>query len=535
MTDSFASTHTLKAQDSAYAAVEMLNPESTSLVEYTSRGHVVIIGDAESIEILGDLPKNLTTATVQFEGESPDSSVKVTGALGQFVIEVAGQELKADIVLDLTPESILKMEVKPPGYFVADLRDNPAEGEGEAGRNLEPVLHDLKEEMGHLVGTFEKPRFFDYDESICAHGRSGKSGCTRCIDACPTEAITSLVNLIKVDPYLCQGGGICATVCPSGAITYTYPKPKDLLAHVRTLVVTYLKTLKEEAGEQSVAAPKIVFVTEDEYERAQQMLPGALIIMVEEVASVGPEVWLSALAWGASQVQLFDLDSMPRQAYEALELHLEMVQEILMGMNYPASAVSIVSEMNDLLASTGMPRVKAATHAPVGQKRQAFFMALDHLVDQAEEVQPFVTLPKGSIFGEVIVDDNACTLCMACVSGCPGNALQAGNETPMLSFVESSCVQCDVCTVTCPEGAITTAPRLVMSYEERRKPRLLNEESPFCCITCGRPYATKSGITSILTKLTGHSMFADERSMDRLKMCDDCRVKDMMEDPNTDF
>lgn len=449
-------------------------------------------------------------------------------------MEAAGQEFKADIVLDLTSDSILKMEVKPPGYFVANLLEQPVNESGEA-LNIEPVIHALKEEMGDLVGTFEKPRYFEYDESICAHGRSGKPGCTRCIDACPTEAITSLVNLIKVDPYLCQGGGICATVCPSGAITYSFPKPKDLLAHVRTLIVTYLKTLKEDETESEVVAPKVVFVTEDEHDRAQQMMPGALIIMVEEVASVGPEVWLSALAWGASQVLLFDLDSMPRKAYEALELHLEMVQEILKGMNYPASAVSIVSEMNDLLASTGMPQTKAATHAPVGQKRQAFYMSLDHLIAEAEDVAPVVTLPKGSIFGEVSVDESSCTLCMACVSGCPGNALQAGNETPMLSFVESSCVQCDVCVVTCPEAAITTSPRLVMDYEVRKKPRMLNEESPFCCISCGKPFATKSGISTIITKLTGHSMFADDRSMDRLKMCEDCRVKDMMEDPNTDF
>jgi len=38
-----------------------------------------------------------------------------------------------------------------------------------------------------------------------------------------------------------------------------------------------------------------------------------------------------------------------------------------------------------------------------------------------------------------------------------------------------------------------------------------------------------------MTKLAGHSMFADERSRSRLKMCDDCRVVDMMEDPNTDL
>lgn len=535
MTDSFASMSTLKAQDAAYAAVEILHPESTSVVEYSSSGHVVIIGNSSSIELLGEIPSNLTSEVVEFEGLSPESDVNsdihIEGALGQFVIKVAGQKLKADIIIDLTPDSILKMEVKPPGYFVVDL------SEGQNGEALEPVLNELKEEIGDLVGTFEKPRFFDYNESICAHGRSGKPGCTRCIDACPTQAITSLINSIQVDPYLCQGGGICTTVCPSGAITYAYPKPKDLLTHVRTLVVTYLKSFKETADKQNAqnVSPKIVFVNEEEQERAQQMLPGALIVMVEEVASVGPEVWLSALAWGASHVQLFDLDGMPRQAYQALDLHLDMVQETLLAMNYPASAVSIVSEMNDLLATTGMPAITPATHAPLSQKRQSFYMSLDHLVEQSNEVKPIAVLPAGSIFGDVLVDESSCTLCMACVSACPGNALQDGSEKPQLSFVEASCLQCGICTTTCPEEAITISPRLLLDYELRKKPRVLNEESPFCCISCGRPFATKSGITAILTKLSGHSMFADERSKSRLKMCDDCRVRDMMEDPDTDF
>ncbi|KAG1682893.1 Formate hydrogenlyase subunit 6 [Nymphon striatum] len=517
--------------------LKMLHPDSTSVVEYSSSGHVVIIGDSSSVELFGELPANLTSEVVQYEGLSPDSdvdndiisSINIEGALGQFVVKVADHELKADIILDLTPESILKMEVKPPGYFVVDL------SEGKDSEALEPVLNELKEEIGDLVGTFEKPRYFEYNESICAHGRSGKPGCTRCIDACPTQAITSLINSIQVDPYLCQGGGICTTVCPSGAITYTYPKPKDLLTHVRTLVVTYLNSFGEAENKESTPAvsPKIVFVNEEEQERAQQMLPGALIIMVEEVASVGPEVWLSALAWGASNVQLFDLDGMPRQAYQALELHLEMVQETLLAMNYPAGAVSIVSEMNDLLATTGMPAITPATHAPLSQKRQSFYMALDYLVEQAERAKPIVLLPAGSIFGEVMVNESSCTLCMACVSSCPGNALQDGSEIPQLSLVEANCVQCDVCTNTCPENAITISPRLLLDSELRKKPRVLNEESPFCCISCGRPFATKSGITTILEKLSGHSMFADERSKNRLKMCDDCRVRDMMEDPDT--
>ena len=98
----------------------------------------------------------------------------------------------------------------PPGYYA------PA-----GPKALAPVLNELRD----LVGEFEKPKYFRYDPDICAHGRSGLNGCRRCIDACPTQAISSLGGIIEVDAYLCQGAGSCASACPSGAIRYAYPDP----------------------------------------------------------------------------------------------------------------------------------------------------------------------------------------------------------------------------------------------------------------------------------------------------------------------
>ena len=513
MSDSFASVEKKAAREAAYMAVEKLKPEATSVIEYQSQGHVAIIGDTTAIKSFGELPASLTCETVEYQGEIPRSDIRVSGALGQFVIHVAKQEIKADLVLDLTSNPFLSMELKPPGYFIA----NP----------LKSDCDDIKNEMSGLVGTFEKPQYFDFNASACAHGRSGKTGCSRCIDACPAEAITSLMDKIEVDPFLCQGGGVCATVCPSSAITYAYPKPKDLLTHVRTLILTYL----QEGGDP----PDLLFVTEDEREQPEQILPASLIVVVEEVASVGPEVWLSALAWGARAVRLFDLNTMPRSARVALDQSVKMVQALLIGANYPASSVLVISDLSDLLTSSTMPIFELATHAAISGKRQSLYMAMDHLIAKSQKVEAIVELPEKAIFGEVTVDTTKCTLCMACVSSCPGNALQAGNEKPLLGFIEENCFQCEICINSCPESAMSMSPRFIMDHKVRSKVKTLNEEDPFCCISCGKPFATKSGITTILSKLEGHSMFADERSKNRLKMCDDCRVKDMMEDPTVDF
>ncbi len=513
MTDLFVSESKLQAKEAAYAAVEKLKPQPTSLVEYQSRGHVVIIANSEVLGKIGDFPEPLTSEVVEYQGLSPNNEIVIAGALGQFLVTVSSQTIKADLILDLTPSPILTMGLKPPGYII--------------GRSDLADLDNAKAELRELVGTFEKPRYFDYNESLCAHGRSGKAGCTRCIDACPAEAITSLVEKIKVDPFRCQGGGICTTVCPSSALTYAFPKPRDLLTHIRTLVLTYLQ--------QAEDRPDLVFVKEEEQQRVEQMLPAALVVTVEEAASVGPEIWLSALAWGARSVRLFDLDGMPETSASALNLHLRMAQDILLAMSFPKNCISVINDQNELISSENLPKIQSATHAPLGEKRQAFYMALDHLVAQSEKVESSTLLPEGSIFGDVTIDQSKCTLCMSCVSACPGNALQDGREMPQVSLIEEKCLQCNVCVNTCPEEAMSITPRLLFDRELRKKARVLHQDEPFCCTKCGKPFATTSGIAMIITKLAGHSMFADERSRSRLKMCDDCRVVDMMEDPDTDY
>ncbi|MFX7858469.1 4Fe-4S binding protein, partial [Acinetobacter baumannii] len=73
----------------------------------------------------------------------------------------------------------------------------------------------------------EKPKFFQYKESICAHGRNGQVGCDACVQVCSASAISSQWKdgrgSVHVTPNLCVGCGACTTACPTGAITYAYP------------------------------------------------------------------------------------------------------------------------------------------------------------------------------------------------------------------------------------------------------------------------------------------------------------------------
>jgi ferredoxin len=118
-------------------------------------------------------------------------------------------------------------------------------------------------------------------------------------------------------------------------------------------------------------------------------------------------------------------------------------------------------------------------------------------------------------------------MCLACVGACPEGAIIDNVEVPQLRFIESKCVQCGICASTCPEEAITLVPRLLLT-PAAKQPRVLNEAAIFKCIRCDKPLGTEKLIGNMLSRLAGHSMFSEPGALDRLKMCADCRVIDMM-------
>jgi ferredoxin len=510
------------ARTQALAVMEEIPVGVTGVVEFRAGGNVLVIGGAEAPAVAATLPPPLVPRVLSLDvcktADMPPAindahSVSISGYLGRFLVNPGNgsQPLEADMVLDLSSPPLLSATLKPPGYV-----SSPGAGSRDSRAAVE--------QLSALVGTFDKPQFFDYDPDRCAHGRNGVTACTRCIDACPAQAIRGHGEGVEIDPYLCQGGGVCASVCPSGAIRYAYPRPGDLGKRIRAILKSY-----REAGGRD---PVLVFHAEghppDEWlESCSNLLP----VAVEEVASVGPEIWLLSLAFGARRVFLMDEQSEPEQVRVGLGGQLEMIGEILVAMGYPAAAVSRVSARGSVEPEEGaMPSMVPAVHAVMEDKRGNFYLALDHLHARAVKSKTMVNLSAGDAFGAVFVEPKACTLCMACVSVCPGNALQGGGGEPRLGFLEANCIQCGLCTRTCPEDAIWITPRLLFDREYRNTPRVLHQEEPFCCVTCGKPFATRSVIDHVMSKLSGHSMYRDDRARQRLMMCEDCRVVDVVQD-----
>jgi ferredoxin len=400
----------------------------------------------------------------------------------------------------------------PPGYLA------PGEDPG--------ALQAAVRELAGLTGEFEKPQYFHYDPSICAHGRSGMTACTRCLDTCPTGAITSLGDAVEVNANLCQGAGSCATACPTGAMGYSYPRLSDTLQQLRRLLQTY----REAGGEDAVLLFHDGGAGRDAVHRLAAGWPERVIpVEVEEVGSVGMDTWLPALAYGAAAVRLMISPSVPASVLRELDLQLEVAGQILAGLGYPASTLQLCRDGEGLSGDLpGMAGRHPAGFAALDEKRSMIRLAVDHLHAGAPSPHPLVSLPAGAPFGEVQVDAARCTLCMACVSQCPAHALESGEESPRLVFIEANCVQCGLCCRTCPEDAIAASPRYLYDQQQRTARRVLNEAEPFLCSGCGKPFATRQVIEKIMSRMKGHSMFQG-RDLELLTMCEDCRVRAMFE------
>jgi ferredoxin len=426
-----------------------------------------------------------------------------------------------DLVLDLSPEPILKVAQQPQGYLAP-------------GRDpLEQALAAAT--LARMVGEFEKPKFFVYNERICAHGRSGKVGCTSCIDVCSTSAISADGDRVKVEPHLCAGCGGCATVCPSGAMTYANPRAPELGARLKRLLAVYAQAGGKDAAIlfHNVADGRELLAR---LARRGKGLPARVIpLEVFHVASVGIDTLLGAIAYGASQVLVLASASEADEYGPALERQMAHAEAILNGLGYAGTHFRFMRATEPAALEPAVWGLEpagsvssAATFNVSSEKRTTLDFAFDHLARNAPTPKREIPLGAGAPYGSVTVNQQTCTLCMACVGACPASALVDGRDTPMLKFIERNCVQCGLCVSTCPEDALALRPRLLLAAEARQEV-VLNQAEPFNCVRCGKPFGTRQMVDAMVGRLGAHSMFAGEGALRRLQMCADCRVVDMME------
>ena len=543
------------AKQAALLSEVKLTSPLTPFKEITSEGVCLILGnDENTLDVASKLKDELAVTVLMSTdiGElSPIGEVNicngklktVTGSLGNFKVLVTeyselnlhgrgsvsfGEKRKeasseCDIIIDLRGDNpLFPSSEKRDGY----LRRDPKDRVGLESVVLEAI---------NLKGEFEKPVYVRFEEAKCAHSRASRSGCSRCLDICPTNAISSNGDSVAIDPYICAGCGSCSAVCPSGAANYDDPPFTFNLQRITNLRSVFKKYDRQ-------VEPRIIFVDKDFgmelvtlSARFGRGLPADLIPFdIPNIELISHAEILAALASGFSEVMILTKEV---PTFSSLKLQINICMSILAHCGPESQnrlrlieTMDIETFENEIYSKNHSKRIVEPVLL-LGEKREITRTAVKAMIPSEDAIE----LPETSPYGEILVNTDKCTLCLACVSLCPTNALEDNADRPELNFTETACIQCGICSSTCPEQAITLRPRLNLNNEALSQ-KVLNTEEPFECISCKRPFGVKSTIERIVAKLeNNHWMYQDSKKLDLVKMCDDCRVNAQYHEENSPF
>ncbi|MGX0902702.1 ferredoxin [Roseovarius sp. MBR-79] len=521
---------------SALVAEATLASRPDKTLDVISEGLCLIIGTADTALPAAEKLSPILGVTVLLTDETvpPDTRdfdtirgriVQATGALGGFALEIDalqevnpggrgalswtaprdGGQTGCDIILDLSGRTpLFPAPEKREGYLRAD--------PGSIGAVADAVLA-----ASHLVGTFEKPLYVALEPLLCAHSRAGQTGCSKCLDICPTGAITPAGDHVSIDPMICAGCGACAARCPSGAISYDAPPPDMIFRRIQTLASAYRRAggaaprlLVHDAG---FGAEMIRLAA-----RHGRGLPADVIpLEVSALAGFGHAEILAALASGFADVSVL---LSPTTERDAPDQELPLAGALAGGHPVRLLDLDDPDALCDALYNQSPPPPLSEPVLPMGSRRQVARLAARALNPGTEVLD----LPATAPYGAVLVNTDACTLCLSCVSLCPSGALMDNEDKPQLRFQEDACLQCGICATICPEKAITLVPRMNLG-DSALTQVVLNEEEPFACVECGVLFGSKSTIEKITEKLAGkHALFATSEAARMIQMCENCRI-----------
>ena len=199
---------------------------------------------------------------------------------------------------------------------------------------------------------------------------------------------------------------------------------------------------------------------------------------------------------------------------------------------YEPSPGGLDSKVIDILeeaSSIGLVDIVETVEEIVGLSRHASSLARRKHVDPRDYVKELIhdslgdALLSSPLAGVVYVDNGKCTLCGACSSACPVDALTTMEDSGYIKllFNYDKCIACKECESSCPEEALT------VKWEARRGLGGLMIEMASSkiarCRNCGSPMGPLRLVKAVEAKLREKGI--QGAVLESVWLCSSCKIK----------
>lgn len=344
----------------------------------------------------------------------------------------------------------------------------------------------------------------EFRDSRCTRFRFRYSECSRCLDACPHEAIALADDGARLDTARCQNCALCVTACHTGAWAAAAFKPIDLLRQAIKLPAFAIACAP--GGDVAGADAVVPCLGDIDAAMLAYLSKRRISVTLKGSAHCGQ---CAHGARGATQLALnLEAAGLLRIAGDG-----EQWAETLLATDEADAAPSkkpaagFAAGRRQLfrrLVGRGVDEVARAGEAPVARPvvadkaiRAGAYAGTEQrellqIVCERKDDKPFTVgwheaLPLMQLYLKP-----GCTNCEACFRACPTGAIQIV-ENPgdwSLTFQADRCVACEVCLEVCQPRVLDT--EAAFDARPEKPARVLHALGKQRCARCDRFFVSPS-------------------------------------------
>lgn len=345
--------------------------------------------------------------------------------------------------------------------------------------------------------------------------------CTHCLDACPYEAVVKEKTGITIIDKSCVRCGACCSDCPTGALQLP-----DLLDSQLIAINEYIASASKDK-----TVSRLLFTCQqgiEEISKKKDFLPKDVgVIKIPCIAVFGFLQYLIAASFRINTLLLCpnELCNL-KQTLNYTKSASILVNKILKAAKttYPTPNLIEADKIDNamiLLKKSLESQNQISSKKPELDKRSKRGLLNSALSKIAPEVDTRFE-EVGSLFFDISINNDDCTLCDACSRVCQANAIK---QVPVdlseeLTFWYRRCVGCYACEKICPEDCLDMKRRFIPKNIIDNITEVKIKDSVANCKKCGEslgPYRKIQKIEKILAKK------GNTRLTNMLYLCRNCK------------